>query len=78
MFKNILLAILGTIAPFLYSYLTGALPGFPLDAQTFSALLVWLVGLLVGGWSAAKAKLEYTVKTKGAAKLNRNFYVKQQ
>lgn len=57
--KNVLLAILMAILPMVYTAITGGHPDFPLDQQSFIALVVWLVGLLVGGWNAGMGWLKY-------------------
>lgn len=53
-FKHILYALLVAMIPFMYSALTGKFPTFPLSAEQFGAVVLWLIGLLVGGWQTAK------------------------
>jgi len=61
--KPLLLAVLGVVSPFLYSILFSDTPDFPLTVDNWTDLLVWIVGLLVGGWTGAKAYLKPTENT---------------
>ena len=49
--KNVILAVLGSVIPFLYSALVGKFPDFPLDQSNFLAIIIWVVGLAIGGWN---------------------------
>lgn len=53
--KNVIYALLGVTLPLLYTWFFDTLQGFPLDAETFVALILWLIGLAVGGWQGTKA-----------------------
>jgi len=62
LFKSILLAILSLIIPVLYSLLIRNVPEIPLPSNVFSELIIWAVGLLVGGWSSIKARKIYKAR----------------
>lgn len=49
--KNLLYSMLAVLLPLLYSLLLGKYPDFPLNQGETVALLLWLIGLLVGGWN---------------------------
>jgi len=58
--KHILYAVIGALIPFGYSAVTGQFPDFPLGADVFSALIIWVVGLAIGGWQLNKFVLVNT------------------
>lgn len=58
--KQIILAIILALAPILFSFITKEFPDFPLDQGAFVALIVWVVGLLVGGWNLKAAVHKWT------------------
>jgi len=60
--KHILYAAIAAIIPFGYSALSGQFPDFPLQADVFSALVLWVIGLAIGGWQATKFVLVNTRK----------------
>lgn len=67
--KNILLAILGVLIPFIYQSLTGDFPDFPLTVDSFGQLITWLVGLLIGGWQAAIARVKFAINRSAVVRL---------
>lgn len=69
--KEIVLVLLSALLPILYTAITGKAPEFGniLDPATFLALVLWLVGLPLGGWQLLKGRLLYKVKNEGSAKL---------
>lgn len=52
--KHLVYALLAALIPLAFSLITGALPSFPLDEKSFGALILWLVGLIFGGWQWSK------------------------
>ena len=52
--KELIKAALLAILPFIYAALTGKFPDFPLDVEAFTGLVLWVLGLLLGGWQASK------------------------
>lgn len=52
--KNVVYALLAVMVPLAYSWIVGVVPEFPLAAGDFSALVVWGVGLIFGGWQISK------------------------
>jgi len=65
--KSMLKAIIAVIIPFLYSALIGKVPDFPLTGDVFLQLVLWIVGLAVGGWQANKVLSGYKATAAGAA-----------
>jgi len=49
--KNILFAMLGIFIPMLYTSITTKFPTFPLSEADLVTLLVWIVGMIIGGWN---------------------------
>jgi len=52
--KPILKAILAVLIPALYTALISKYPNLPLTEAQFVALVLWFIGLFVGGWQASK------------------------
>lgn len=50
--KNLLLTMLGILVPLLYSLIVSKFPDIPITQDNFMALIVYFVGLLIGGWNA--------------------------
>ena len=48
--KDMLKIFLGALLPALFTQLVSHYPDFPLFAEDFTAIILWIVGLLVGGW----------------------------
>lgn len=67
--KNVLYAVLSALIPLGFSALTGKYPDFPLDLGSFTAAILWIVGLAVGGWQLNTAK-NYEVLKAGRRALN--------
>lgn len=67
--KNVLYAILSALIPLGFSALTGKYPDFPLDLASFGASILWIVGLLVGGWQFNTA-MNFKVLQAGRRALN--------
>jgi len=59
--KELLKGIIGLVIAFLYSLLIKQYPDFPLGVGQIIALILWIVGLLIGGW---QAKLYFIKKAK--------------
>lgn len=58
--KNLLRLILLALLPVLYGLLTGRYPDFPLHSpQLFVDLVLWIIGLVIGGWQALKLMAHY-------------------
>lgn len=51
LWKNILAAVIAALVPILYSYFIIKFPDFPIPEGFTLAFLLWLVGMLVGGWN---------------------------
>lgn len=66
MFKNIFLAVVASVAPLLYTAITGDSPDFPLTSDNFIALLVWLAALPFGGSRILKAYAIYQQRNGGS------------
>jgi hypothetical protein len=58
--KNALYALLAVVLPVVFGWVAGLLPGFPMTSADFTALLLWILGLLVGGWQASAASYKLT------------------
>lgn len=69
--KQFVFALLSAFLPLLYTLITGAAPDFGgvIDVQTFVALVLWLIGLPLGGWQLLKGRLLYKLGKDGSAKL---------
>jgi len=52
--RALLLAVAGVLGPVLFSFLSGLAPGFPLPEGSMTALLVWVVGAILGGAGAGR------------------------
>ncbi|NLI41960.1 MAG: hypothetical protein GX421_12435 [Caldisericales bacterium] len=48
--KNVLYAVLAVLLPLVYEFVVDAVPSFPLDATNFIGVVLWIIGLLIGGW----------------------------
>jgi len=53
-FKSMLKAVIAVLVPFFFTMLIAKYPDFPLTADQLVSLVLWLVGLVIGGWQAAK------------------------
>lgn len=62
MFKNVLSAVVSVLVPFIYTALIEEYPDFPLAQVEFIEAIVWIVGLVVGGWNIKSARLIYLEK----------------
>lgn len=65
MFKEIVQAILGIVIPWIFTWITGLTPDFPLDVGSFTALVFWVIGLFWSGFKVQRAKLIYKGLLKG-------------
>lgn len=66
LWKSILYAVLGLAIPAVYSWIIRQAPGIPLPSDVFTELVIWIVGSLIGGWNAAKARLTYELMKTGS------------
>lgn len=57
--KDILRLLLATLLPIAYVALKIAFPDFPLSQDTFVALIIWVVGLVLGGWNMHYLAVKY-------------------
>lgn len=53
-YKQIIFIVLSALLPAAYSALIVAFPDFPLQLEGFTELILWVVGILVGGWNFGK------------------------
>ena len=60
--KSIIYAALAAILPIVYSLIVGELPSFPLESADFVGLILWVIGLLVGGWNLKAGRIKYLQK----------------
>jgi len=74
--KSVLYAVLVTLLPMVYNLLIAKYPLFPLDQGSFSALLLWLIGLPLGGWQAFKAVAAYQIRKHGEFRVSRGFVIR--
>ncbi len=74
--KALLKAMLTAVLPLIYSMVTDKLPGLPLDANTFSTLIIYIVGLMAGGWQVSNAFKLYKHNTDGCFKMEKGEYKK--
>jgi len=49
-----LYAVVAALLPVVYSLIVGFLPSFPLAEPDFVLFMLWVVGLIVGGWQVSK------------------------
>jgi uncharacterized membrane protein YqjE len=54
--KPIIKALLAVLVPVLYGVIASAYKDFPLDAAKLTDVILWVVGLLLGGWQLSKAR----------------------
>lgn len=50
--KNFLYALLGILIPSGYAWLKSKYPSFPLGEEHTTTLLLWTIGMLIGGWNS--------------------------
>lgn len=62
MVRELIFALLGVLIPLLYGWLTGEYPDFPITAENFKALALWIVGLLVGGGASMRGYVKYRLE----------------
>jgi len=62
--RNILYAVLGVILPLIYQELIGARPDYPQGESDFVTQVLWLIGLLVGGWNIKATIVNWKVYKK--------------
>jgi len=60
--KDILRLILATLLPVAYVALKLLYPDFPLTQDTFVGLVLWVIGLLLGGWNLNYLWRKYVTK----------------
>ena len=62
--KSLLAAIITVIAPLLYNFLSGRLPGAPIESGQFSNTLIWIIFALFAGvsgnWLAREIAFKYS------------------
>lgn len=63
--KDMLKIFLGALLPALFTQLVSHYPDFPLDGSDFTAIILWIVGLLVGGWGMASMYMKARIKKAG-------------
>lgn len=73
--KEILYAVVAALIPFAYTAITGKFPTFPLDGNTFSTFIIWLIGLGVGGWGTFRYYAGKILKTYGKYVVSRKFVI---
>jgi hypothetical protein len=61
--KDVLRLILATLLPVAFIALKTLYPDFPLSQDTFVNLVIWVVGLLLGGWNLNHLWRNYIVKS---------------
>lgn len=59
--KDLIRLIIVTLLPIAFIAIKTAFPDFPLSQDSFVALIVWAVGLLLGGWQANYLWHKYVV-----------------
>lgn len=57
--KNVIAAMLGVVIPIAWSAITNSQPDFPLTIDSFTELVLWAVGLVIGGWNAKVLRFNY-------------------
>ena len=62
MFKSILFAFTGVLVPFIYTWISGANSDFPLSQVSTGELILWFVGVLVGGWNLKALGMKFVRK----------------
>jgi len=67
--KQILKGIIGVIVPVIYSLIVASFPDFPLADEQFLELILWAVGLLIGGWQLNNARKVAQLKKFGKTKI---------
>jgi len=63
--KDMLKVFLGALLPTLYSMLIAKHPDFPIFLDEFVSVILWIVGLLVGGWGLASMRMKSKLKQAG-------------
>jgi len=64
-FKDILKVFLGALLPTLFTMLVSHYPDFPLFGEDFVAIIMWIVGLVVGGWGLNAMYVKTKLKKAG-------------
>lgn len=62
--KNLLYSFLGFLLPLLYTELIKSHPDFPLTSTGFTEVIVWILGLIIGGWNIASAAFKKLIYNK--------------
>jgi len=62
--KHLFYAALAAVLPLMYSNLIGSMPAFPLASAQFTSLVLWVIGLVIGGWQISKHIYVNTQKLK--------------
>jgi hypothetical protein len=63
--KDLLKVFLGALLPMLYTMLSSHYPDFPMFSEDFVSLIMWIVGLAVGGWGLASMRIKSQLKKNG-------------
>jgi len=68
--KSLLKAMLGILIPMAYSGFIGKFPSFPFSQAAFGDLILWIIGLAVGGWQLSKAVYRFEGRLMGSISFN--------
>lgn len=63
--KDLLKSVLGPLVAYLYTQLISHYPSFPMFDEDFVAVILWIVGLVVGGWGLAAMWMKSKLKKAG-------------
>lgn len=69
--KNILFMILGVLLPLAFTAIVNVYPDFPFAQSDFVEGVLWIIGLLIGGWNAAVAQITSSVNRNGVTNVGK-------
>lgn len=72
--KSFLKALLAVVLPLLYSLLLKWAPDLPIPEAQFIELIIWAVGLLIGGWQLSNSQKLKMADQIGETKIAGRFF----
>ncbi|MCU0645778.1 MAG: hypothetical protein MUC94_16155 [bacterium] len=63
--KDIIKTLLGALLPLLFTQLVSHYPDFPLYSEDFVSIILWIIGLIIGGWGLNAMYMKGRIKKAG-------------